>query len=809
MKLRNCSLAVMLAVAVFPAAIPTFGTVHFELNFNHTYSDYCVFAELSATNPTPNTVHKVVSPDGRIWKDTDGNENSAAYIWTNSFEGLLSDCTNGLWTLILNEGDQSVETNWFSVSASNFTAATFGNPEITYPVDGSTITSNQPTIQWTGPSHLPELYVQITSDDYSFYESTRPGSSATSWTVPSPLAEDSYSVFINYEHKDFKKISTTAPTNSSGTALTDWTNKFGIASYTWVDFSVTTPPTGTAPLGAALEAYYLPWTTGGGADWFSQTDDTWDGVDAAQSGPVGLGETSWIETTVTNKGTMQFWIMIDADENDYVKIEINGSSYDYLSEYADWEPYEYNLDAGDTIRWTFSNDDDSGMGADVAFLDQVKFGEWGGLGWLVDAPQLEWTTGGDGDWAESWEEPYDQMDAAESANGWDIGTGGESWIETTIQGPGTCSFAWQILADTGDHIDFEKNGSPQESLYGEDGWDVMEVTLDSGPNTLRWTFWNNDGSGMSYDAAFLDQVIFTPAGAVEPDYEADMDFRIRCTKVGTNEVYYSVYPSINDYAPTNSEIEVVSPNELCGGGHHVLWYNVFNTLEDVIAECQAGPWTLYYDRDTPEEKAFTFTVTLPTLSTNDLPPVSITSPVQGAVGVSPNPAYTWTGPTNYTSLRAFLYNEEHGGYIDISHSMPATTTSWTNAATAPEVTNRFFVTYNDHSYWDIEISDPLDASSNPLNFWNEWTWLESQHRITYDVGGIVPQPVTMLPPALFGGNMALSFLSQSGATHFVEWSTNLVTGPWLPATNFPGDGSTNMVTLPTTNPAAFFRVETQ
>ena len=70
-------------------------------------------------------------------------------------------------------------------------------------------------------------------------------------------------------------------------------------------------------------------------------------------------------------------------------------------------------------------------------------------------------------------------------------------------------------------------------------------------------------------------------------------------------------------------------------------------------------------------------------------------------------------------------------------------------------------------------------------------------------------PVAILPLEFSGGNLALAFVSQSGALHFVEYSTNLVDSSWLPATNFPGDGATNQIALPSTNPAAFYRVQTQ
>ena len=809
MKQGRCLFAVVFASAFVLASIPVHGEVHFELNFAHTYSDYVVYAELSSSIPTT-TVHRVESPDGRIWKETDGDGNSSAYIWTNSFEGLLYTVTNGQWRLILNHDSPSAETNWFTVAASNFNAATFGNPDITYPTEGTTITNNQPTLEWTGPSHLPSLFVWLDGDTTTFHEYEWLDSTETTWTPSTPLPEDSYSSYINYEHKDYKDVFTTTPSNAMGVALSGWTNKFGIASYNWTHFSVTNPPAGPpSSLSTALEAYYLPWTTGGDADWFSQTNETYDGTDAARSGAIGLYETSWLETTVTNDGTMQYWMYIDADEYDYVEITVNGSFYDsYDGWYGGWDYFDiYDLYAGDTVRWTFYNDDDTAAGADAVFIDFVQFGEYD-LGLWVDAPQLPWSTGGDEAWDESWGESQDGVDAAMSPPGGGLGLDGESWIETTIQGPGTLSFWWGLMADSGDDLQFDLNGSTVDALNGDWGWDSKQIELAPGPNTLRWTFINGDDSAMSQDAAFLDLVVFEPSTATEPEYEADLTVSIQRIREGTNE-FYTVQSFFTSYAPTNQEIEVASYTGAMGGGEYWTWRPVFTNLQQAIDECEAGPWSIYFNRNEANEKEFTFEVYLPLLATNDLPPVTILSPANGATGVATNPPYAWLGPASYSYISAILFDVGNDEYLRIQ-SLPASETTWTNVPAATVGTNEFRLNYTLNSYPHVIITDPEDGSSAQLSSWAAHADLVSRDKSVFVVAaGIAPLPVTLLPPMVAGGNMALSFISQSGAVHYIEWSTNLVTGPWMPATNFPGDGTTNMVTLPTTNPAAYFKVETE
>src|SRR6185436_20987524 len=63
-------------------------------------------------------------------------------------------------------------------------------------------------------------------------------------------------------------------------------------------FSAAHPPVSAADFTAALDSPRLSWQSGGSIPWTVQTVNTHDGVDAAQSGTIGDGEQSWIETTV-------------------------------------------------------------------------------------------------------------------------------------------------------------------------------------------------------------------------------------------------------------------------------------------------------------------------------------------------------------------------------------------------------------------------------------------------------------------------------------------------------------------------------
>lgn len=453
----------------------------------------------------------------------------------------------------------------------------------------------------------------------------------------------------------------------------------------------------------------------------------------------------------------------------------------------------------------------SGWTANVDLSTYVysDFNVQGGLAFdeAVEMPGLSWTTGGEAVWFVQSNEYNVGVSALQSGAAGDYGS---SWIETTVQGPGTLTFDWNLLADADDYFSLSVSnfyGEYEElGYYGSEssGWDYREIDLEEGENLLRWTFYNDDPTAGSYDAAFLDNVVLD----IAIDYEAEFSIEIERVDQGGSS-HYLVFPNLTYSYPAPVTVnEVVSPNGLCSGGDSSSSSLNFATLQDAIDEIEAGDWILYFDRYGSGNE-FYFTVSVDALATNDLPVVTITNPAHGATGVSTNTVFTWSGPADFDSASALARHANPGYTIGYS-TLPASATTWTNAPPLPEGTNIFSVTYTRESFTGLTISYPADASFNPLYSWATYAELSSLGRSTFQTAaGFAPAPVTLLPPIAGGGNLALSFVSQSGATHFIYSTTNLVSGPWMAATNFPGNGTTNIVTFPATNAAAYFKVETQ
>jgi hypothetical protein len=128
------------------------------------------------------------------------------------------------------------------------------------------------------------------------------------------------------------------------------------------------------PLGEALDANDLIWTTGGGASWFGQPMVTHDGTDAARSGGVGNALESWVETTVLGPGTLTFFWKVSSELGfDSLQLSVGGAPQGGISGEVDWQGRSVPLGSGrQTVRWTYRKDGSAAGGLDAGWVDQVS-----------------------------------------------------------------------------------------------------------------------------------------------------------------------------------------------------------------------------------------------------------------------------------------------------------------------------------------------------------------------------------------------------------------------------------------------------
>ena len=130
------------------------------------------------------------------------------------------------------------------------------------------------------------------------------------------------------------------------------------------------------PLGDALDAPSLTWTTGGNAIWLGQTNVSFDGVDAAQSGAVTNSQESWLETTVTGPGVLTFWWKVSSEGSyDFLEFYVNSVlNSSPISGEQNWQKRTVALGVGpQTLRWRYVKDFSVNAGQDRGWVDSVTF----------------------------------------------------------------------------------------------------------------------------------------------------------------------------------------------------------------------------------------------------------------------------------------------------------------------------------------------------------------------------------------------------------------------------------------------------
>ena len=141
----------------------------------------------------------------------------------------------------------------------------------------------------------------------------------------------------------------------------------------------------------------------------------------------------------------------------------------------------------------------------------------------VDAADLIWTTGGIGGvgWAYEAQDVLggdNTFDGVDSARSGHIGDNGETWIQTTVVGPGTVSFWWRAYSEPyADWLEFYVGSTLQAAISGAppgnpSDWEYVSFPVPAGTNVLKWRYVKDYGfTGGTEDYASVDQVRYVTA----------------------------------------------------------------------------------------------------------------------------------------------------------------------------------------------------------------------------------------------------------------------------------------------------------
>ncbi len=132
-------------------------------------------------------------------------------------------------------------------------------------------------------------------------------------------------------------------------------------------------------LGDVLNAPDRAFATDGDAAWTFDAAVSHDGGTSLRSGAIANGQTSWVETSVTNAGTLAFWWKADGflyrgKPANYVQVEIDGQAVTNAT-VTDWASVSVEIAGAGahTVRWTYVQTRTQSTGAACAWLDEVSW----------------------------------------------------------------------------------------------------------------------------------------------------------------------------------------------------------------------------------------------------------------------------------------------------------------------------------------------------------------------------------------------------------------------------------------------------
>jgi hypothetical protein len=108
-------------------------------------------------------------------------------------------------------------------------------------------------------------------------------------------------------------------------------------------------------------------------------------------------------------------------------------------------------------------------------------------------------------------------DLQAAARSYFIVDGQQTSLRASVTGPGTLNFWWKVSSQTNaDILTFSDSaGGVGSQISGEVDWQQQTLFLPGGAQTLQWTYSKDASVTFGGDAAYLDQVSFTP-GATSP-----------------------------------------------------------------------------------------------------------------------------------------------------------------------------------------------------------------------------------------------------------------------------------------------------
>ncbi len=200
---------------------PTFGDVFFA------------FPDINSITPAAigTTTNVVESPFGKFHGEANPGNGGGTYSYILfSFDDLMNELTNGLWTLYINKGMPNERQFHFSATVVGLTTNLLSVVKIVTPTNGATSVAPNSPFLWLGPTNFSSLYVSKQNADGSGYAGASLDVNATNWPAQPVLAAGTNRFDISYTSNNFPGITFSVPVDDTALAISNWTTQIDLVS---------------------------------------------------------------------------------------------------------------------------------------------------------------------------------------------------------------------------------------------------------------------------------------------------------------------------------------------------------------------------------------------------------------------------------------------------------------------------------------------------------------------------------------------------------------------------------------------------
>ena len=256
-------------------------------------------------------------------------------------------------------------------------------------------------------------------------------------------------------------------------------------------------------------------TGSGEANWFGQTEESNDGIDALQSGSIGDDQTSCFEIKATGPNNIAFYWKVSSESNDSLHFYTDNILRKRISGEIDWEEHSYLLEGSGehTLKWCYEKNASGARGLDRGWVDGLRITPFSSLSFAeaLDITGYSFSSSGEANWFGQDLITNDDSDALQSGA---IAINQSSCFSTTVDVDANeilmMDFSWKIDAQNQNRMAFYVNDSLDSSINGNRDWASASKILETmGQHTLKWCYEKNAEAQADPDRAWLDQLRLT------------------------------------------------------------------------------------------------------------------------------------------------------------------------------------------------------------------------------------------------------------------------------------------------------------